>query len=108
MELYKVQNGNCFYCGERMEPARSNDPSHKGWSVDHFVPKCKGGKSLNKNTVLCHPLCNMRKGGRRPTEAEIIKFRGLQDRVESFRALKTKIERDVKRGCHDAERERGQ
>lgn len=97
MELYQAQGGDCFYCGAPMGPARSNAPHQMGWTTDHFIPKCRGGQSLNKNLVLCHAICNMRKGGRWPTKAEIAKFHKLYTRIKKRRALIAQMEREARR-----------
>jgi 5-methylcytosine-specific restriction endonuclease McrA len=53
----------CMYCGKRF------GASHL--SIDHVVPKSRGGKSTWLNVVAaCNP-CNTRKGGRLPWEASM-------------------------------------
>ena len=105
-ELYGAQGGNCFYCGEPMLSARSDSICHMGWTTDHFIPKTRGGKSLNNNTVLCHTICNMRKGGRYPTRKEIARFNRLYARLKRRRKRITHIAREVRR--HETLTERDQ
>jgi 5-methylcytosine-specific restriction endonuclease McrA len=49
----------CMYCGTR----------EGKMTVDHIVPRLRGGKDTWENLICaCHP-CNNRKGDRTPTEA---------------------------------------
>ena len=85
MELYAAQEARCFYCGKLMGPSRSDTPHRMGWTVDHFVPKTRGGRSLNKNMVLCHSVCNGAKSNRWPTGAEMKRFNALYKKIKSTR-----------------------
>jgi len=61
--LYRRDNGRCGYCGKRL--------SQKEATVDHIIPKSKGGKTTWNNVVLsCRP-CNSYKDNRTPREAEM-------------------------------------
>ena len=53
----------CQYCG------RKYGTSHL--SIDHVIPKSRGGKSTWLNVVAACHACNTRKGGRLPTEASM-------------------------------------
>jgi 5-methylcytosine-specific restriction endonuclease McrA len=57
-----ARDGNaCQYCGAR--------PGRHLLTVDHVVPRSRGGqKSWDNLVTACQP-CNRRKGGRRPEEA---------------------------------------
>ena len=59
-----ARDGNrCQYCGRKLSVAQL--------SIDHVVPKSRGGKSSWLNVVTaCNP-CNTRKGGRMPAEASM-------------------------------------
>ena len=49
----------CSYCGER-----------KGkMTIDHIVPRSRGGPTNFENCVACCRACNTRKGNRLPSEA---------------------------------------
>ncbi len=54
---------HCQYCGRRFPVARL--------SLDHVVPKSRGGKSGWTNVVTACNDCNTRKGGRLPHEASM-------------------------------------
>jgi len=60
--LYNEQAGECAYCGEKMllGVEKSNHPRHA--SVDHIVPRSKGGLSFSYNLVACCRSCNGDKG----------------------------------------------
>lgn len=51
----------CQYCREKFPPAKL--------TLDHMIPRSRGGQSSWENLVAsCHP-CNSRKGNRLPDEA---------------------------------------
>jgi len=57
-----ARDGNrCQYCGRRF-------PTHE-LSIDHVIPRSRGGKSTWDNVVCCCLECNVKKGGRTPEEA---------------------------------------
>jgi len=56
-------DNRCQYCGKRF-PA-----SHL--SIDHVIPKSRGGVSTWTNVVAACNDCNTRKGGRMPAEASM-------------------------------------
>lgn len=49
----------CQYCGRRS----------KNLTVDHVIPKRRGGATVWENLVSCCPQCNLRKSDRAPWEA---------------------------------------
>jgi 5-methylcytosine-specific restriction endonuclease McrA len=51
----------CQYCGKTLK-------SHE-ITLDHIVPKSRGGESNWENLAACCPHCNVRKGSRLPEEA---------------------------------------
>lgn len=53
----------CQYCRKELGKADA--------TVDHVVPRTKGGKTIWQNVVLACPPCNRRKGGRTPEEANM-------------------------------------
>ncbi|MBI2901820.1 MAG: HNH endonuclease [Planctomycetes bacterium] len=54
---------HCQYCGRRFPVSRL--------SIDHVVPKSRGGGSTWTNVVTACNDCNTRKGGRLPQEASM-------------------------------------
>lgn len=59
--VLKRDNHRCQYCGRTSVPL----------TLDHVVPKQRGGGDTWGNLVAaCHP-CNVRKGNRTPAEAEM-------------------------------------
>ena len=48
----------CQYCGS----------TKSGLTVDHVIPRCRGGKSVWENIVAACAPCNRRKGNRLPRE----------------------------------------
>jgi len=53
----------CQYCGRHF-------PAHL-LSIDHIVPRSRGGETTWENVVCACLTCNMRKGGRTPHEAHL-------------------------------------
>jgi len=51
----------CQYCGSQ--------PGKAHLTVDHVVPRSRGGKTVWENVVIACGLCNRRKGDRTPEEA---------------------------------------
>jgi hypothetical protein len=61
--LFNRDDWSCQYCGKKL-----------GWgnlTVDHILPKCRGGKTTWKNCVVCCKTCNKNKGARLPHEANM-------------------------------------
>jgi 5-methylcytosine-specific restriction endonuclease McrA len=51
----------CQYCGHR--------PKEDDLTIDHVVPRSRGGRSVWENVVLACTRCNARKGDRLPEES---------------------------------------
>lgn len=58
--LYKRDSNTCQFCGSR--------PGTSELSIDHVVPRSRGGKSSWQNCVLACVRCNSRKANRIPHE----------------------------------------
>ena len=83
----------CAYCGARREKL----------SIDHIIPKSRGGKMTFENCVAACKPCNLKKGGRTPSEAKMyLKVRPYQPTISEF--LRLKFEN---LGIHDVLRELG-
>lgn len=52
----------CQYCGKILK-----NPKER--TIDHVIPKSRGGKTIWSNVVLCCKKCNLKKGDRTPEEA---------------------------------------
>lgn len=53
----------CQYCGRRFPAQRL--------SIDHVIPKSRGGRTVWTNVVTACATCNTRKGGRLPSEVNM-------------------------------------
>jgi 5-methylcytosine-specific restriction endonuclease McrA len=58
--LYKRDRNTCQYCGAR--------PGTAELSIDHVLPRARGGRTTWENCVLACVRCNRRKGSRLPEE----------------------------------------
>jgi len=57
--VLRRDNHTCQYCGQRGRPL----------TIDHVLPKSRGGKDTWENLVAACYACNARKGDRTPQEA---------------------------------------
>jgi len=58
--IYRRDNFECVYCG-----------SKKSLTIDHVIPKSKGGDNSWHNMVTCCNQCNFKKADRTPSEANM-------------------------------------
>ncbi|RIK83512.1 MAG: HNH endonuclease [Planctomycetota bacterium] len=61
--LFARDNNSCQYCGKRFPTS--------DLSLDHVVPRSRGGDTSWENIVCACIACNVRKGGRTPQEAHM-------------------------------------
>ncbi len=61
--LFARDGYQCQYCGKTLPPSQL--------SMDHVVPRSRGGKTSWDNIVCSCVNCNTRKGGRTPSEARM-------------------------------------
>jgi 5-methylcytosine-specific restriction endonuclease McrA len=59
--LFRRDHNTCQYCGAR--------PGTSELSIDHVLPRSRGGRSTWENCVLACMDCNRRKANRTPDEA---------------------------------------
>ena len=58
--LYRRDSNSCQYCGQVC--------STRDLSIDHVIPRSRGGKTNWENCVLACIPCNVRKGNRSPEQ----------------------------------------
>ncbi len=63
----------CGYCGK------------EATTIDHILPRSRGGRNTWKNTVAACTVCNQRKGDRTPAEAGMVLR--IQPSVPTWHAL---------------------
>lgn len=61
--LFRRDRNTCQYCGAR--------PGTRNLSIDHVLPRARGGESSWTNCVLACLRCNRRKADRSPREAHM-------------------------------------
>ncbi len=59
--LYRRDNYMCQYC--------TSKPGTEELTIDHVLPKCRGGRTTWENCVLACVTCNTKKGNKLPSEA---------------------------------------
>ena len=60
----------CIYCGVRAgDVAAGRRLSKRDFTLDHILPRSRGGKNTWGNTACACQPCNQRKGNRTPHEA---------------------------------------
>lgn len=74
----------CQYCGTRSD-----------LTLDHVMPKSRGGKDTWENLVTACNRCNVRKGNRTPEEAEMLLER------EPYRPIHITFFRDILGGVQE-------
>jgi 5-methylcytosine-specific restriction endonuclease McrA len=84
--LFKRDRFTCQYCGAQ--------PGPEELTIDHVVPRSRGGVSSWENCVLACVACNARKADRSPTQAGLA-LRGAP-RKPSWRSL-ARIEPRIRR-----------
>ncbi len=58
-EIFRRDKFSCQYCGKQTS----------NLTIDHVIPRHRGGQHTWQNLVAACPACNRRKGGRTPVEA---------------------------------------
>ena len=61
--IFARDRGHCQYCDKKCPTSEL--------SLDHVVPRSRGGSTAWTNLVCCCVACNVRKGGRTPREAHM-------------------------------------
>jgi 5-methylcytosine-specific restriction endonuclease McrA len=58
-EIFNRDKRTCQYCGRQVKPL----------TIDHVIPRYRGGQHAWENVVTACTACNRRKAGRTPAEA---------------------------------------
>ncbi len=95
--VFKRDKFHCQYCNKKL--------SDKTATIDHIVPKSKGGQDNWDNTVCCCVFCNSRKGNRTPEESQMLLIRtprrpllrvALAELLAEFNGDEWEFEEDLK------------
>ncbi|RMD86100.1 MAG: HNH endonuclease [Candidatus Dadabacteria bacterium] len=63
VNVFARDNFECQYCGAKLQS--------KIATIDHVIPKSRGGTTCWTNVVTCCMKCNRKKGGKTPKEANM-------------------------------------
>src|SRR5580765_5993985 len=55
VQVWDKTGGHCHYCGCELHPFWS-------FTIDHVIPKSRGGTNAIENLVAACPVCNIEKG----------------------------------------------
>jgi 5-methylcytosine-specific restriction endonuclease McrA len=77
-----VRDGfRCAYCGEKSQKL----------TIDHIIPRSRGGRDSFENCVAACRSCNRRKGGRMPSEANMhLILKPYQPTISEFLRMRLK------------------
>lgn len=76
--------GICGYCGIHV--------SESAMTIDHILPKSRGGKNTWENTVTCCKKCNSKKDDKTPEEARMqLKIKPFAPTIVEYYARKMKM-----------------
>jgi len=79
--LLTLYGGKCAYCGKK--------DTHM--TLDHIIPKSRGGKSEYSNVVPCCLRCNNVKDNRLPSEAGmVLRYKVIIPTISEFLLLQVK------------------
>lgn len=85
-EIFLRDNFTCQYCGTRS----------KELTLDHVIPRHRGGKHTWENLVSACRTCNHRKGGKSVDEAKMaLRRQPFQPRISSFYLLSQYLQSQV-------------
>ncbi len=68
--VLRRDNHTCIYCG--IQPGGRQGKrilERQDFTIDHILPKSRGGRNVWTNTACACPICNHRKGDKMPHEA---------------------------------------
>lgn len=66
-EIRERDGGDCRVCGETVDFSAAW-PEPTSPSVDHIIPRSRGGMDRPGNIALAHLICNLKKGAKTTTE----------------------------------------
>jgi 5-methylcytosine-specific restriction endonuclease McrA len=85
--IYKRDNNICQYCGRKIYKYLNEKGSpypDDGRTVDHIIPRCKGGKNSKDNVIACCYNCN-----------GILKNKGYTKRVHENILMTYKLKKKI-------------
>lgn len=71
-QLYEKDQWLCQYCGDKV--------TESSVTLDHFIPRCKGGTNQKENLRTACLTCNSIKSGKTHEEAALLLLKSIQER----------------------------
>lgn len=65
LAAHRRQGGLCFWCGRSIRGhirEAKDHPEHSFSTVEHLIPRCRGGRNTNENIVSACRKCNNDRG----------------------------------------------
>ena len=83
--MYAEQSGKCHYCAKHMTFHLGEIIEQDSVTIDHKIPKSKGGKSTVENKVLACGKCNGEKDSLTDKEfILVLEYRKNPEKFEKF------------------------
>lgn len=83
---FVLQGERCFYCRTRMLNRVSTRAGDPGWTEDHVIPRCRGGKRAGNILLACR-TCNEMKADMQPKPEWIAAAMDLWERATEIHKL---------------------
>lgn len=87
--LIFFQDNRCYLCGNLMARRKKKNAVSQWRTLDHILPRSRGGAQCGDNVALAHQGCNVRKGNRMPRTCEVLLGKVLHMRM-SVRGMTTR------------------
>lgn len=87
IKIKKAHTQYCYYCNAQLSNNKTL-PTYR--TIDHFIPRSKGGGNDNDNKIICCRRCNKMKGDFMPLE-----FIGKLERLLRYKAFQVFSEAEI-------------
>ena len=82
---FVLQGERCFYCRVKLLNRAAPRHGEPGWTEDHVIPKCRGGKRAGNILLACR-ACNEAKADMHPKPEWVAAAMDLWERAKAIHA----------------------